>query len=110
MHAMSEQAKIAVVGEKDTVLCFKAIGLDVFPVYEETPENSRRTVDHLAREGYDLLFITEQIAKTIEETIERYKNQMLPAIILIPGSRGSLGLGLRKIRDNVEKAVGVNVL
>jgi len=107
---MPETYKIGVVGERDTVLCFKAVGLDVFPVAEEDPEDSRLTVDRLAREGYGVIFITEQIARTIDETIERYKSQMLPAIILIPGSRGSLEIGLQKIRDNVEKAVGVNIL
>jgi len=107
---MSELAKVAVVGEKDTVLCFKAIGLDVFPVTEEDAADSSRTVNRLAREGYGIIFITEQIAQTIDETIERYKSHVLPAIILIPGNQGSLGIGLQKIRDNVEKAVGVNIL
>ena len=107
---MSDTAGIGVVGGKDTVLCFKAIGLDVFPVDEEDAEGCRRTVDRLAREGYGIIFVTEQVAKTIEDTIDRYKNSMLPAVILIPGSQGSLGIGLQKIRDNVEKAVGVNIL
>ena len=82
----------------------------MFGVTEEDAEDSQRTVDRLAREGYGIIFITEQIARTIGETIERYKNHVLPAIILIPGNQGSLGIGLQKIRDNVEKAVGVNIL
>lgn len=110
MCVMSEQYKIGVVGGKDTVLCFKAIGLDVFPASEEDAEDSRKTVDRLARDGYGIIFITEQIAQTIEETIDRYRSRPLPAIILIPGHQGSLGIGLRKIQDNVEKAVGVNIL
>lgn len=100
--------KIGIVGDKDTVLAFKAIGIEVFPVYNE--EEARKTVDNLASKNYALIFITEQIAEEIEETVERYKNQVLPAIILIPSNQGTLNIGLQKIKDNVEKAVGVNIL
>jgi V/A-type H+-transporting ATPase subunit F len=74
------------------------------------PEEAMKAVDGMAREGYGVIFLTETTAKTIEETIERYKNLMLPAIILIPGSQGSLGIGLSRVRRNVEKAVGIDIL
>lgn len=100
--------KIGVVGEKDAVIAFLALGITVKAV--ESPEEAMKAVDGMAREGYGIVFITETVAKDIEETIERYKNQMLPAIILIPGSKGSLGIGMAKIKENVEKAVGVDIL
>ena len=46
----------------------------------------------------------------IEETIERYNKQMLPAVILIPSNQGTLNIGSKRISDSVEKAVGVNIL
>ncbi|SKA90799.1 V/A-type H+-transporting ATPase subunit F [Caloramator quimbayensis] len=100
--------KIGVVGEKDAVIAFLALGLTVKAV--ESPDEAMKAVDGMAREGYGIIFVTETVAKDIEETIERYKNQMLPAIILIPGSKGSLGIGMAKIKENVEKAVGVDIL
>jgi V/A-type H+-transporting ATPase subunit F len=75
-----------------------------------TPDEAARAIDGMAKEGYGLIFVTETSAKDIPETIERYKTQMLPAIILIPGSRGSLGIGIARIKENVEKAVGVDIL
>ncbi len=102
--------RIGVIGDKDSVLCFKAIGIDVFPAVESEQEENRKLVDRLAREEYGIIFITEQIAQTIDETIQRYNKQTVPAIILIPSNAGSLGIGLSKIRDNVEKAVGINIL
>ncbi len=102
--------KIGVIGDKDSVLCFKAFGMDVFSVVPETVEDNRKIVDRLAREGYGIIFITEQIAQTITETIDRYNKDIVPAIILIPANSGSLGIGLQRIRDNVEKAVGINIL
>lgn len=102
--------KIGVIGDKDSVLCFKAFGLDVFPVVESETEENRKIVDKLAREGYGIIFITEQIAQTLDETIDRYNKELVPAIILIPSNAGGLGIGLARIRNNVEKAVGINIL
>lgn len=100
--------KIGVVGERDAVLAFLSLGMTVKAV--ETPEEAMKAVDGMAREGYGVIFVTETTAKTIDETIDRYKNLMLPAIILIPGSQGSLGIGLSRVRRNVEKAVGIDIL
>lgn len=107
---MTIMYKIGVVGDKDSVLFFKALGMDVFPVIESEPEESRKVVDRLAREDYGIIFITEQVAQTIGETIDRYNNQPVPGIILIPSNAGSLGVGLQRVRDNVERAVGINIL
>ena len=100
--------KVAVVGDKDSVLVFKAVGVDVFDPIEK--DDIRRTVDQLARDNYGVIFITEQLAVQIPETITRYDNQMLPAIILIPSTQGTLNIGLDRIDSSVEKAVGSNIL
>ena len=100
--------KIGVVGDKNSILAFKALGIEVFPVYDV--EEARKTIDRLALTGYGVIFVTEQVAKDLEDTIERYNRQLLPAVILIPSNQGSLNIGLQKINDNVEKAVGVNIL
>lgn len=107
---MTIMHKIGVIGDKDSVLFFKAFGLDVYPVVESEREENRKIVDKLAREGYGIIFITEQIASTISETIDRYNNEITPGIILIPSNAGSLGLGLKRVSDNVERAVGMNIL
>ena len=100
--------KIGVVGDKDSVLAFKALGIDVFPVVEH--HEAKRIVDKLAINDYAVIFVTEQVAEGIQETIERYTRKMLPAIILIPSNQGTLNMGMQRINDNVEKAIGVNIL
>lgn len=100
--------KIGVVGDKDSVLAFKALGIDVFPVVEA--DEARRIVDNCAKNDYAVIFVTEQIAQKIEETITRYNEELLPAIILIPSNQGSLNIGIKRISESAEKAVGVNIL
>ena len=100
--------KVAVVGDKDSILGFKALGVDAFTVFDG--DEARKAVDNLARKDYGIIFITEQMASLIPDTIERYNNKMIPAVILIPSNQGTLDIGMNRIRDNVEKAVGINIL
>lgn len=100
--------KIAVVGDKDSVLPFKILGFDVFPAHESL--EARETIDRLASEEYGIIYVTEAIASEIAETIRRYDTVVSPAIILIPNHKGSLSIGKSRIQENVEKAVGQNIL
>ena len=100
--------KVAAVGSRDTVLAFKALGLTVKPAV--TAQEASRAVFELAQDGCAVIFITENVAAQIQETIERYKTAPLPAIIPIPGATGSDGSGMRSVRANVEKAIGADIL
>lgn len=100
--------KIAIIGDKDTVLGFKALGLEIH--IANSGDEARKTVDTLARDGYGIIFVTEQIANLIPETISRYDKEAIPAIILIPNNQGTLNIGMDRINKNVEKAIGTNIL
>lgn len=102
------QYKIAVIGNQDVILPFQVIGFDLHAVLE--PEEAKPILKQLADENYGIVFITEDIAKGIPETINYYDGQVTPAVILIPTHKENLGIGLQRIQDNVEKAVGANIL
>lgn len=99
---------IGVVGDKNTVLAFKAIGIEGIVAYDK--EEARRSIDHLAVNQYAVIFITETLAVLLEDTLDKYERALIPALILIPGQHGSLNIGMQRIKDNMEKAVGVNLL
>ena len=100
--------KIAVMGDRDSALGFRALGLEVFPCEEAA--GARRTLHQLARNDYAVIYITEQLSTLISGEIERYKDEVTPAIILIPGKNGSLGLGASALQSAVERAVGADIL
>ncbi|MDO5717788.1 MAG: V-type ATP synthase subunit F [Tissierellia bacterium] len=100
--------KVAVIGDKDSVLAFKALGVSVYTSIEAN--ETRKLVDKLAREKYGVIYITEQLANLIPDTINRYNEEIIPAIILIPSNQGTLNIGMDRINRNVEKAVGSNIL
>lgn len=104
---MLSNKKIAVIGDKDSILSFKAIGVDVFPAknYFEAQD----TLKKLARD-YAVIFITEDIAENIPDVIKRYKTRPFPAVIPIPSAQGGTGFGMKAISSDVEKAIGADIL
>ncbi len=101
--------KIAAVGDRDSVLGFASIGLDVFPCDE--PKEGYRLLKELCREDYAVVFITESLAAGIgQKQMEKFYSQPLPALTLIPGAHGSTGEGMRAVEGFVEQAVGSNIL
>ena len=101
--------KIGIIGERDSVMGFMAIG---FAVHEAPDaETAARILHRLARdESYAIIFIVENYAGIIAEDIARYKDMPLPAIISIPGRAGSDGSGMAAIKSAVERAVGADIL
>ena len=99
--------KIAVLGDRDSVLGFKALGLDTF--FVESADEARHTLHQLAKETYAIIYITEQLAADIPAVIARYKTTVTPAVILIPGKTGSHGLGAQALQSAVERAVGADI-
>lgn len=99
--------KIAVLGDRDSVLGFKALGLDVFPA--ESVDGAKQTLHRLAKENYAVVYLTEQLAQHMDAELTRYKDELIPAIILIPGKEGSLGIGMANVKRAVERAVGADI-
>ena len=76
----------------------------------ESLEQARSTLHRIAKEDFAVVYLTEQFAAQMQADIARYKDELTPAIILIPGKEGSLGLGMANIKKSVERAVGADIL
>ena len=93
---------MGVVGERDAVLAFKAVGMRVIAV--STPEETTKALHRLYSEGIPVIFLTETCAQQVPETDPKC------AVIPIPGSSGANGFGLSRVKANVEKAIGADIL
>ena len=105
---MAAVYSIAVVGDWESVMGFRALGLDNYPV--TSVEEARKTVHELAKTDCAVIYLTETLAKDMADVLERYKDQLRPAIILIPGREGSFGIGMANIQSAIERAVGADIL
>lgn len=102
------QYKIGFVGEKDAVYAFGMLGMNTF--YVSTANEFRETIKELVEEKYGVIFVTEKISKLAPDVVRKYDEEFLPAIILIPSEVGAESIGLKRIQENVKKAVGQNIL
>ena len=101
--------KVGVIGNRDAVLGFMAVGFSVFEA--DSVENATRCLHEMAKSGeYGVIFITENYAMQMEDEIARYRDLPIPAVVSIPGEGGSLGYGMNSLRHAVERAVGVDIL
>ncbi len=100
--------KIAVMGDRDSIYGFAAVGLQPFPI--EDPDEAREKLRELADGDYAVIYITEKLAEDLDREIQHYADRPLPAIILIPGVSGNTGRGLRAVKRSVEKAVGSDII
>jgi len=105
---MDNKAEIAIIGERDSVLLAKAVGLQVFD--ETDAERASRLISRLAREGCKVIFLTEPLYAACGETVNKFKAETFPAIIPVPDSHGSSGIAMAQIKANVEKAIGADIL
>lgn len=100
--------KIAVIGDKDSVLAFKAVGAEVFDA--TTAEEARALLRKLSQGDYAVVFVAENLAEQIPDALSKAKLRALPAVVPIPTSNDSSGFGMQGIKADVEKAIGVDIL
>jgi V/A-type H+-transporting ATPase subunit F len=100
--------KIAVLGDRDSIYGFAALGLDTYPV--ESKDEAAKILKKIADGQYAVIYITEALQAELEAEIDHYMAMRQPAIIPIPGVSGNTGMGIRNVKKSVERAVGSDIL
>ena len=101
-------SEIAMIGDKDSILGFKALGVGIFPV--NTKGESAEALRDVVKQEYKVAFITEQMALTPEEIASIIGDRTFPVVTMIPSNRGSTGLAMQRLQMLVRKAAGADVL
>ena len=86
---------IAVIGDKTSILPFKALGISTFEAGD--PAQAQEILDSIRE--YKVVFVTEELMKT-----EPPSN-----VTLIPGRKGSLGYGKLILKNIIKRATGTEV-
>lgn len=103
--------KIAVIGSPDSVVGFRALGLDTYPVTgAQEARHTLREITKRTEDPYVIVYLEETLAEPILDDIRKYNELPSPAVILIPGRDGPIGIGQNALQQAVEKAVGTNIL
>lgn len=99
--------KTAIVGNGDGIMVFKASGVSTFPTEDE--KKAREIIRKIAKE-YQIIFITEDLAKKLQEFLKRFDEEAYPVIVSIPSGTGSEGYGMEVLKTTMERALGVDIL
>ena len=101
--------KIAIIGSPDTILGFKAVGVE--PRGVDNIDKGRKVIAELRKsDKYGVVLVTEDWAEKLDQELQMLEEQTLPAVIRIPCSQGTSGQGLKSLKRIVERAVGSDIL
>lgn len=100
------KGKTAIIGEGESVLVFKAVGVEPFSV--SSAAEAEKTLSQIAK-TYKIIFITDDFAAAIDDKIKKYTAQSYPVIVSVPSKAGSNGYGEKNLVDAMEKALGINI-
>lgn len=103
-----DKHSVAVIGDRASALGFRALGVDTYPA--DTAGEAEKLLEKLAEEGCAVICLTESLAKELPGVLARRNGAMLPAVLLIPGREGSLGIGKEQITAAIRRAVGTDIL
>ena len=104
---MSTSKNIAIIGDPSSVLVFKAVGVTALAASNAAEVNS--ALEKVYKENYAVVFITEQLISLVSDDMTALIEKSLISLVLVPGSKGSLGIGMSRLSEIVNKAVGVNI-
>jgi len=108
--------RIAAAGSIDSISYFGILGCSIF----EAPDGvlSDQQKSRLKNEGYEIIFITEEVLKANIDFFEGENGISGPSVILIPDLRGarwkegnpvSSGTAMENIRRAVIRAIGQDI-
>ena len=100
--------KVAVLGDRDSRYGFSTLGFDIVSVTDE--ESSAKELRRLVKSNYAIIFITENFAELLKDKISVYQNEEAVSIVPIPGVNGNTGIGMKNLKNCVEKAVGSDII
>lgn len=99
--------KMAIVGDGDSIMVFKAAGVSAFPAENEA--KAREILRKIAKD-YKIIFLTEELARPLGEFLKRFDEEPYPVILSIPSQNGSTGYGEEALKSAMERALGVDIL
>ena len=101
------QGKTAIIGRGDGVLAFKAGGVDAYPADDAL--KAREILRKIAK-SYNVVFLTDDLAKDLGDLIERMNESPYPVIVPVPSVSGASDYARSRMKEQMERALGVDIL
>jgi V/A-type H+-transporting ATPase subunit F len=89
--------KIGIIGDKQSVQGFKAVGLDVFDCNKA--DEAKRTLHNIADDNYAIIYVTESLYDQIKESIYEYNEEHLP---ILPAGAVQPSFRFRRVPEQLQ--------
>ncbi|HHU08084.1 MAG TPA: V-type ATP synthase subunit F [Clostridiaceae bacterium] len=102
--------QVGVIGDLDSIIGFRALGMTVKPV--EGPAEVLSALKSMVDEEYAIVFLSEPAADDpeVQAFLDEQRHMHIPAVILIPSARRKATIGKEQLRKSVRKATGFDLL
>lgn len=98
--------KMAILGDGDSVLAFKAGGVDAY--HANSREQAKDVLRELAK-NYAVIFITDGLAAEMDDLLKKFEKNPYPIIVPVPSGKTS-GYAEGQLKERMERALGVDIL
>ncbi|HHT9147100.1 MAG TPA: V-type ATP synthase subunit F [Candidatus Wunengus sp. YC61] len=101
--------KIVIIGEKEDILPYQSIGVEIEPVktIADTVSALRKTAQN---PSVAIILITENMAEQCLDTITELRSKTNKAITIIPTQQGSRQISMLELNKEIGRAVGMDIL
>jgi V/A-type H+-transporting ATPase subunit F len=99
--------KICAIGDYDTVMIFRSLGIRVYPVTDVSEAGT--IFNQSVKEGFHVIFLTEKLARDMGDVLKKVNLTWTPMVAVIPDCHGSTGYAFERVRETVKKAIGADI-
>ena len=101
--------RVAILGDKDTILPFKGSGIEA--IFVEDPRKGGEKLKQLTIKDYGIIFVAESVAQGCLDVIESIsEKKSFPIITIVPDFREEIAeIAEKRLRKLIRKAVGMEI-
>jgi V/A-type H+-transporting ATPase subunit F len=104
---LENNRRIAVVGAREQVLPYLAIGATVF--ITDDREAAKKAVIEFAEKMHPVILVSDDLIREMEDILNRFSSSPIPSITAIPGKFGGPSFSDERMKSIVKKAIGLDI-
>lgn len=106
-NSLDTSQNIAVVGVREEVLPFIAMGATVFITRD--PDAARKAVLDFSEKGHPVILVSDDLIRDMGDILDRFSSSPIPAITSIPGKPGVTSFTDERMTNMIKQAIGLNL-
>ena len=104
---LEKDKTIAVIGSREQVLPFLAMGASVY--ITDDKEDARGALIKFAEEKRPIILVSDELLRDMEDILDMFSLSSTPCITAIPGRSGRSSFYNDRINHIIKKAIGIDI-